>query len=128
DKMKYMLLKDNIVQGFYSSDINFNISNEAIEITEELYKELINLGQARLKNNKTNNFNIADFESYTKPLTVSEINEQKIREAQNYLNNTDYIITKLAEYQITGEISDKDYTEVLAKREKSREIIRSKGE
>lgn len=47
------------------------------------------------------------------------------REAEEYLKNTDYIIIKMQEYQITGQQFDNDYTEILQKREEAREIIRS---
>lgn len=46
------------------------------------------------------------------------------REAEEYLKNTDYIIIKMQEYQITGQQLDNDYTEILQKREEARNIIR----
>lgn len=47
------------------------------------------------------------------------------REAQEYLNKTDYIITKAYEYQMTGKELDKDYTEIFNKREEARNILRN---
>lgn len=45
-------------------------------------------------------------------------------EAQKYLTSTDYITNKIAEYQYIGKELDKDYTEILNKREEAREVIR----
>lgn len=50
------------------------------------------------------------------------------REAQKYLNDTDYIVIKAYEYQMTGAELDKDYTEVFNKREEARNILRKNEE
>lgn len=47
-----------------------------------------------------------------------------ISEAKTYLANTDYVVIKMQEYSITGEKLDKDYTEILRKREEARNILR----
>lgn len=47
-----------------------------------------------------------------------------IREAQEYLQNTDYIIIKMQEYQMTGKEMTDDYSEILRKREECREVLR----
>lgn len=47
------------------------------------------------------------------------------REAKEYLANTDYIVIKAYEYNITGEKLDKDYTDIFKEREKMREILRN---
>ena len=47
-----------------------------------------------------------------------------LREAQNYLTNTDYIIIKMQEYQLTGQELNEDYTDILKKREEAREVLR----
>ena len=46
------------------------------------------------------------------------------REARQYLKETDYIIIKSYEYKITGKALDKNYNEILEKREQMRNIIR----
>ena len=46
------------------------------------------------------------------------------REAQKYLNDTDYIVIKAYEYQITGAELDKDYTDIFNKREEARNVLR----
>ena len=46
------------------------------------------------------------------------------KDAQEYLNSTDYIVVKAYEYQLTGTEIDQDYTEVFAKREEARNVIR----
>lgn len=57
-------------------------------------------------------------------------NALKVRNARQYLNDTDYIANKIVEYQFLGKEMDKDYTEILNKREEAREVIRKyeKGE
>lgn len=45
--------------------------------------------------------------------------------AEKYLKDTDYVIIKIQEYQITGQQVDNDYTETLQKREEARNILRS---
>ncbi len=50
--------------------------------------------------------------------------KEAIKEAQEYLNKTDYIVIKLYEYNLTGEEIDKDYNSVFVKREKMRNILR----
>lgn len=54
----------------------------------------------------------------------SEEIDKKIAEAQQYLNNTDYILIKIKEYEITGQEITEDYSEILEKREESRQVIR----
>lgn len=51
-------------------------------------------------------------------------NDLKVRNARQYLNDTDYIANKLVEYQFLGKEMDKDYTEILNKREEARNVIR----
>lgn len=46
------------------------------------------------------------------------------REAQKYLNDTDYILVKLFEYTLTGKVSTDDYKEIFKKREEMRNILR----
>lgn len=48
----------------------------------------------------------------------------KLKEAQLYLQNTDYIANKIIEYQVLGKELDQDYTETLIKREEARQVIR----
>lgn len=54
----------------------------------------------------------------------------ELKEAYEYLEKTDYISNKIIEYQFLGKEMDKDYTEILNKREEAREVIRKyeKGE
>lgn len=52
-------------------------------------------------------------------------NALKVRNARQYLNDTDYIANKMVEYQFLGKELDKDYTETLKKREEAREVIRN---
>ena len=49
---------------------------------------------------------------------------KSIRDAEQYLESTDYIANKIVEYQFLGKEMDKDYTEILNKREEAREVIR----
>ena len=51
-------------------------------------------------------------------------NALKVRNARQYLNDTDYIANKIVEYQFLGKEMDKDYTEILNKREEARNVIR----
>lgn len=48
----------------------------------------------------------------------------KIQNAMQYLEQTDYIANKIIEYQFLSKEMDKDYTEILNKREEAREVIR----
>lgn len=48
----------------------------------------------------------------------------KLKEARNYLQETDYIANKIIEYQFLGKELDNDYTETLNKREEARQVIR----
>ena len=48
----------------------------------------------------------------------------KLNEARRYLADTDYVIIKIQEYNYSGKEIDKDYTEILKKREMAREKIR----
>ena len=45
--------------------------------------------------------------------------------AEQYLQDTDYIANKMVEYQFLGKELDKDYTDVLIKREEARQVIRN---
>ena len=50
-----------------------------------------------------------------------------IKEAKEYLANTDYIVIKAYEYAMTGEELDKDYTDIFEEREKMRNVLRNIG-
>lgn len=52
------------------------------------------------------------------------LERKQMIDAQQFLNETDYIANKIVEYQILGKELDKDYTDVLNKREEARETIR----
>lgn len=57
--------------------------------------------------------------------SVEEMERQTaIRDAKKYLEDTDYIIIKIKEYEITKQIVDNDYTEILEKREEARNVLR----
>lgn len=47
-----------------------------------------------------------------------------LKEAHQYLKDTDYILVKLFEYTLTGKTSLTDYKDVFKKREEAREKIR----
>lgn len=47
------------------------------------------------------------------------------KEAEKYLADTDYIVIKAYEYQMTGGELDKDYTEIFKKREEARNVLRN---
>lgn len=51
-------------------------------------------------------------------------NIYKIRDAKQYLKDTDYIIIKIQEYKMLDKNIDNDYSEVLKRREECREILR----
>lgn len=46
------------------------------------------------------------------------------REANEYLQNTDYVVIKMQEYSLLGKEVDNDYSDILKKREKCRETLR----
>ena len=46
------------------------------------------------------------------------------RQAEKYLNDTDYIVIKAYEYTITGQELDKNYNEIFQKREEARNVLR----
>ena len=46
------------------------------------------------------------------------------REAEEYLANTDYIVIKAYEYQMTGQELDKNYDKIFVKREEARNVLR----
>lgn len=50
----------------------------------------------------------------------------KIREAEQYLKDTDYVVIKMQEYSLLGKEVDNDYKDILQKREECREILRTK--
>lgn len=50
----------------------------------------------------------------------------KMREAEQYLKDTDYVVIKMQEYAITNKKVDNNYTDILQKREECREILRTK--
>ena len=52
-------------------------------------------------------------------------NTKAKKEAQKYLNDTDYILIKAYEYLLANRELDKDYSEVFQKREDARNIIRT---
>ena len=57
--------------------------------------------------------------------SVEEMERQTaIREARQYLKDTDYVVIKIQEYAITGQTVDNDYTEILEKREEARNVLR----
>ena len=57
--------------------------------------------------------------------SVEEMERQTaIRNARQYLKDTDYIVIKIQEYSILGRDIDNDYAEVMKKREYCREILR----
>lgn len=63
-----------------------------------------------------------------KKVKSKRVPEDDIKEAimfaQKYLNDTDYIIIKLKEYELTNREVTNDYSEILKKREEAREVIR----
>lgn len=50
----------------------------------------------------------------------------KIREAEQYLKDTDYVVIKMQEYSLLNKEVDNDYADILKKREECREILRTK--
>lgn len=48
----------------------------------------------------------------------------KYKNAEEYLNNTDYTVIKAYEYSITGKKIPEGYKEIFEKREEAREEIR----
>ena len=57
--------------------------------------------------------------------SVEEMERQTaIRNARQYLLDTDYIIIKMQEYEMLGKEVDNDYSEILAKREEARNVLR----
>lgn len=50
--------------------------------------------------------------------------QQQIQKAQDYLNNTDYVVIKMQEYAMLNKEVDNNYTDLLKKREECREILR----
>lgn len=57
--------------------------------------------------------------------SVEEMEKQTaIREARQYLQDTDYVIIKIQEYTLLNKEVDNDYTEILEKREEARNVLR----
>lgn len=57
--------------------------------------------------------------------SVEEMEKQtSIREARQYLQDTDYVIIKIQEYNLLNKGVDNDYTEILEKREEARNVLR----
>lgn len=57
--------------------------------------------------------------------SVEEMEKQTaIREARKYLQDTDYVIIKIQEYNLLNKGVDNDYTEILEKREEARNVLR----
>lgn len=52
------------------------------------------------------------------------LERKEMIDAQQFLNETDYIANKIIEYQVLNKEIDKDYTEILLKREEARQVIR----
>ncbi len=48
----------------------------------------------------------------------------KMREAEQYLKDTDYVVIKMQEYSFTNKEVDNNYADILQKREECREILR----
>ena len=57
--------------------------------------------------------------------SVEEMEKQNsIREARQYLADTDYVVIKIQEYMLLNKVIDNDYTEILNKREEARNVLR----
>ena len=57
--------------------------------------------------------------------SIEEFEKQTaIREAKQYLLDTDYVIIKIQEYNLLNKPIDNDYTEILSEREKARNVLR----
>lgn len=57
--------------------------------------------------------------------SVEEMEKQiAIREAKQYLVDTDYVVIKIQEYTLLNKPIDNDYTEILEKREEARNVLR----
>lgn len=48
-----------------------------------------------------------------------------IRDARQYLADTDYVVIKMQEYALLGETVDNDYSDILRKREEARNVLRN---
>ena len=60
------------------------------------------------------------------PKTEEQLLFEQIQEAKAYLSSTDYIVTKLSEYQALGESTAEllvQYADVLTQRKEAREFI-----
>lgn len=102
-----------------------NIPTPNIEVTDEDWQEALNINANCYENGK---FIVKDFR------TVEEIAQQEadklVREAKQYLTDTDWIVVKLQEAQLLGtgitEMLTKYSTE-LTKREECRTLINELG-
>ena len=57
--------------------------------------------------------------------SVEEMERQTaIRQARQYLLDTDYVIIKMQEYALQSKEVDNNYTDVLQKREEARNVLR----
>ena len=106
--MKYLKLKDKIVDGFYSKDVHDIIPEDTIEITDELWQELLELGQAKLINDKTENFVIEDFEVFQYPPTEKEILQQELNELEKWFEWYDTQVLQYERSLRIGVSFDKD--------------------
>lgn len=94
---RYMLLKNNIVIAFYSSDIHSDIPNDVIEISEILWGQLLELGQAKLINiTKKDNFMIEDFEQNTIELTEKQKLQLELNNLLGWFKEYDETKMKIA--------------------------------
>lgn len=78
----YIVLENKVVVARYNSDINSEIPLEAIKVDNGLWEDLQEYSQPRLKNNKTQNFTIDDFEENIHEPTKQEKAQMEIVELE----------------------------------------------
>jgi hypothetical protein len=114
--------ENNQLLGWYSTDIHKEIPTPNIEVTEEQWQTAIDNGHNKVNEDGTTEL----FDFRTAEEIVEADKQDQIAQAKAYLNETDWIVTKIAESQALGaDIAGllTKYSVELAQREASRTTI-----
>lgn len=99
------------------------------------FYKILDSGIADIKISEIDVIGYTEFEVGSEPTDLEEAlllgieNSKQVSEAKQYLNDTDWVASKLAEYQagiITEDVKTK-YADIFIQREQKRILINSKG-
>lgn len=114
--MKYANIdKNNQLLGWYDIEIHTSIPTPNIEVTDEQWQIAINSGHNKVNADGTTEL----FDFRTKDEVANEALQTKLQEATQYLDSTDWYVTRLTE---TSKAIPED---VLAKRAEARLTLNS---